>query len=147
MPVPFGFSVGDVIAVSILIKDVFKALDNATGSAAEYQELCRELWSLDRALLEVELLSRSSDTSIELNALGHTVRRVADQCKECIEGFLAKIKGYERSLGVAGSGSLFCDMGRKIKFGLIQKGELAKFRTEINAHSSAISMLLITANM
>ena len=98
MPVTFSFSVGDVIAVSILIKDVFKALDAATGSAAEYQELYRELWSLDRALLEIGMVSRSCDTNIELNSLCHTVRRLADQCKECIENFLEKIKGYERSL-------------------------------------------------
>jgi hypothetical protein len=147
MPVLFGFSVGDVIAVSILIKDVFKALDDASGAAAEYQELCRELWALDRAFLEVGRLSQSCDTSIELNALSHTVRRVADQCKECIEAFLKKIKGYERSLRDAGSGNKLCDMGRKIKWALVQKGELARFRTEINGHSSAINMLLITANM
>ena len=48
MPVPFGFSVGDVIAVSILIKDALKALDSARNSSAEYQELFRELWSLDQ---------------------------------------------------------------------------------------------------
>lgn len=78
MPAPFGFSAGDMIAVSILIKDVFKSLDNATDSAAEYQELCRELWSLDRALLEVELPSRGCDTSVELNALSHTVCRTAE---------------------------------------------------------------------
>jgi hypothetical protein len=140
-----------VIAVSILIKDVFIALDDSTGASAEYQELCRELWALDRALLEVELLSRSCDTSVELNALSHTVRRVADQCKECIEGFLVKIKGYERSLrdGGRGEGKMgrVCDVGRKIRWGLTQKGELARFRAEINAHSSAINMLLITANV
>jgi hypothetical protein len=100
-----------VIAVSILIKDVFKALDDTSGSAAEYQELCRELWALDRALLEVELLSRNCDTSIVLNALTHTVSRVADQCKECIEDFLKKIKGNERSLVGGGSGNKFCDKG------------------------------------
>lgn len=110
MPAPFDFSVGDVIAVSILIKDVSKALDSATGSSAEYQELFRKLWSLDRALLEVEVLSTSCDTSIELNALSHTVRRVAAQCEECIEGFLSKIKVYERSLG--GGGGCGSGLGR-----------------------------------
>lgn len=155
MPAAFGFSVGDVIAVSILIKDVFNALDNAKGSAADYQELCRELWALDRALLEVELLSRSSDTSVELNALSHTVRRVADQCKECIEKFLKKVKGYERSLRAGGcsrgerqrSLGRLCDAGKKVMWGLTQKEEVTKFRAEINAHSSAINMLLITTNM
>ena len=52
MVVPFGFSVGDCIAVSLLIKDAVLALDSAHGAAAEYQEIIRELWALDRALLE-----------------------------------------------------------------------------------------------
>jgi hypothetical protein len=147
MPAPFGFSIGDVIAASILIKDVLKALDDTSGAAAEYQELCWELLALDRALLEVESLSRSCDTSIELNALSHTVRRVADQCKECIEAFLKRIKGYERGLRNGGSGNKLCDMGRKVRWALIQKGELATFRTEINGYSSTINMLLITANI
>ena len=151
MPVPFGFSVGDMITVNILIKDVFKALNDSTDASAEYRELCRELWSFDRALLEVELLSRTCDTSVELNALSHTVRRVAGQCKECIEGFLGGIKGYERSLRDGGreEGRLgkVCDIGRKVRWGLTQKGELARFRTEISGHSSVINMLLITANM
>jgi len=147
MPVPFGFSIGDVIATSILIKDVLKALDDTYGAAAEYQELCRELLALDRALLEVESLSRSCDISIEPNALSHTVLRVADQCKECIEDFLKKIKGYEKSLRNGGSGNKLCDMERKVRWALIQKGELARFRTEINGHSSTINMLLITSSM
>jgi hypothetical protein len=62
MPAPFGFSAGDVIAFGKLIKDVFKALDNTKGAAAEYQALCRELCALHRALLEVELLLRTCDT-------------------------------------------------------------------------------------
>jgi hypothetical protein len=41
-PVPLGFSAGDVIAVSILIKKVFTALDDRKGASAEYQELFRE---------------------------------------------------------------------------------------------------------
>ncbi len=147
MPAAFGISISDVITISILIKDVLKALDDTSGAAAEYQELCRELWALDRALLEVELLSRSYDTSIELNALSHTVRRVADQCKECVEAFLEKIEGYKRSFRNGGSGNKLCDMGRKVRWALTQKGELARFRTEINGYSSTISMLLITANM
>jgi hypothetical protein len=147
MPVPFGFSAGDIIAVSILIKDVYKALDDTKGASAEYQELCRELWALDRALLEVEYLSRTCGTSAELNALSHTVSRIADQCRECIKGFLEKIEAYKRSLRDGGSGRTLRDVGMKIKWALTQGDTIAKFRTEINGHSSTINMLLITANM
>lgn len=147
MPVPFGFSAGDAIAVSILIKDVFRALDDSKGSSAEYQQLSRELCSLDRALLEVELLSGTSETSLELNALSHTARRVVDQCKECIEQFLKKIQAYNASLRERGSGNKLRDAGKRIKWALTQTEVLAKFRTEINGHSSTINMLLITASM
>lgn len=98
-------------------------------------------------MLEVEMLSRSCDTSIELNALNRAVCRVAYQCKECFEDFPKKIKGYERSLRDGGSGNKLSDIGRKTRWSLTQKGDLARFRTEINGHSSTINMLLITANM
>ncbi|MAD87605.1 MAG: hypothetical protein CL912_31995 [Deltaproteobacteria bacterium] len=147
LPIPFGFSAGDVIAVCIHVKDVIKALDDVQGASAEYQQLCRELWSLDRALLEVELLSRTCDTSIELNALSCTTRRVVEQCKECMVSFLRKLKSYNRSLREGGSGDRIRDTGKKIKWALTQKEEIARFRTEINGHSSTINMLLITASM
>jgi hypothetical protein len=147
MPVPFGFSVGDCISVCILIKDVMKALDDSRGSSAEYQEIIRELWSLDRALLEVEMLSRSHETTVEMNALSHTVRITANQCKACIEGFLEKVNGYDRSLSKGGSGNKWKDAKSKLGWALLKKEDLARFRTEINGHSSAINMLLITASV
>jgi len=36
-------SVGDVVVVSVLIKDVIEALDDGRGSVTEYQEIIREL--------------------------------------------------------------------------------------------------------
>jgi hypothetical protein len=54
-------SAGDVIAVSILIKDVIQGLSDSRGSAVEYQEVIRELYSLNKALLEAELLRRHAE--------------------------------------------------------------------------------------
>lgn len=57
MPITFG-SVGDIISVSLLVKDILVALDDSRGSSAEYQGIIRELYILDRALLEIGQLSR-----------------------------------------------------------------------------------------
>jgi hypothetical protein len=62
MPIPYG-SVGDIISISLTIK--VQALDYSRGSAAEYQDLIRELWGLDQVLLEVEQVSRNSEQTIE----------------------------------------------------------------------------------
>jgi hypothetical protein len=150
MPVPFGFSIGDVIAVSLLIKDAVTALDDSKGSSAEYQEVIRGLLSLDRVLLAVlDLVSRPSDMTIELNALSQTVKRVAEQCQQCIGNFLDKINRYNRSLKDRATTGKFHirDAADKIKWALTQKDELAKFRAEIAGHTSAINMLLITVTV
>lgn len=147
MPVPFGFSVGDCISVCILIKDTIKALDTIHGSLSEYQATIRELWALDRALLEVVALAEGFERSVELNALSHTTRTVAEQCRACIEGFLEKVKKYELSLRDGGSGNRLKDGWRKVGWALYGKEDLEKFRAEINAISSTINMLLITASV
>ncbi|CAD6575091.1 MAG: hypothetical protein ASARMPRED_007053 [Alectoria sarmentosa] len=144
--VTFG-SVGDIISLCIVIKDLVKALDESRGSSAEYQELIRELWALDRVLLEVELLWRTCECTVELNALRETAHRMTDQCRHSIEAFLEKIKKYGRSLRDGGSGSVVRDVTLKVRWQVTHADELTKFRAEINAHCSAISMLLLTASV
>jgi len=150
MPVPFGFSVGDCIAVCLLIKDTIKALDSAHGSASEYQAVIRELWALDRALLEVVSLKESvgcgTGCTKELNALFVTVGRAVQQCRGSMENFLETIKNYEQSLGF-GQVKLWKGVRGKVSWALLRKDDLNKFRAEVNAHSSAINMLLITASV
>jgi len=146
MPVPFG-SVGDIISISLTVKDLVQALDDSRGSAAEYQDLIRELWALDRVLLEVEQVSRNSEQTIELYALWVTAKRATDECRRSIENFLEKIKRYEKSLGGRTSRHTLRGVPMKIRWRLTQSDELDKFKAAINAHCSSLSMLLITANL
>jgi hypothetical protein len=148
MPIEATFGAfGDIISLCIIIKDLIKALDDSRGSSAEYQGIIRELWSLDRVLLEVELLWKTSENTVELNALRETARRMTDQCRCPIEDFLKKVKTYGPSLREGGSGSVIRDTALKIRWQLVHADELAKFRAEINAHCSSIGMLLITASV
>lgn len=148
MPVGLTFgSLGDIISLSILVKDVVKALDNSRGSSSEYQEVIRELWALDWVLLEVELLWRTCEPTTESNALRETTLRMADQCRICNENFLKRIKKYEPSLREGGSDSSIRDAGRKLQWQMLHSQDLTKFRAEINAHCSAINMLLLTTSV
>lgn len=49
-------SVGDIIAVGILIKGLIKCVDNSRGASSEFQAVNRELRSLEYALVEVQYL-------------------------------------------------------------------------------------------
>jgi len=146
MPITLG-SVGDIISISLIVKDLVKALDDSRGSASEYQALIRELWVLDRALLEVELLTKMYEQTAELNALCVTAKNVADSCRRCIEIFQENIKKYDDSLGSAGTGKKIQDVSMKIRWRIAHSDDLERFRAEVNAHSSSLNMLLVTASV
>lgn len=146
MPITLG-SVGDIISISLIVKDLVKALDDCRGSASEYQALIRELWVLDRVLLEVELLTKMYEQTAELNALCVTAKNVADSCRRCIEIFQENIKKYDDSLGSAGTGKKIQDVSMKIRWRIAHSDDLERFRAEVNAHSSSLNMLLVTASV
>ena len=146
MPITFG-SVGDIISVSLLIKDLVKSLDNSRGSSAEYQAVIRELWSLDHALLEVEVLIRSCQQTVQLNALSATVNQCAEQSRKCITSFHEQMKKFERGLKSGGSGSFIRDTALKVRWQVSEKEDLVKFRAEINMYCLSINMLLMTAGV
>lgn len=146
MPITFG-SAGDIITVCLLVMDLVTSLDESRGSAAEYQEVRRELRGLERALLEVELLSRSRSPTDKLTALYATARKAALDCRHPVENLLKKIRRYDSSLGAAALRNVVRNTAMKIRWQVSQKDEIAKFRAEISAHSSSINMLLATANV
>ena len=146
MPITFG-SVGDIISISLLIKDLVTSLDNSRGSSAEYQAVIRELWSLDHALLEVGLLFRSCEQTIRLNALSDTANECAERCRKCITAFKERIEKFGKSLQSGGSGSFVRDAALKIRWQVSEKESLATFRAEINAHCFSINMLLTTTGV
>jgi ribosomal protein S9 len=98
MPITFG-SVGDIISVCLLVKDLVDALDKTRGSKAEYQSLIRELWILDRSLLEIDLLARThgGGATPELEALCQTAKKAVDRCRELVKDFHSKLRKYQSS--------------------------------------------------
>jgi hypothetical protein len=140
-------AVGDIIAICLLAKDLAEALNSSRGAASEYREIRRELWDLEKSLLQVDLLFRTCDRSIELNALHETARAAAENCRDCIEPFLEKIRKYEGSLKDGGSGNRFKDAARKVQWQVLQSGDAVLFRAEIAAHCQSINMLLATMSV
>jgi hypothetical protein len=137
----FG-SVGDILSVCPVVKGLVAALDDSRVSSAEYREVIRELWGLDRTLLEVDLLSRTCGSTIETNALLNTAKKAAADWRTSIASFSKKIKKYGPSLDQGGPGKFIKDTTMKIKW-VTKKDDLTKFR----AHSSSINILLATASV
>lgn len=135
MPITFG-SVGDIIAVCLIVKDLVDALDNLRGSAAEYQEIIRELGNLEHALRQVEDLSRLFADSIEMTTLLLVAAQAVDNCKSTVNGFRDKIRKFDKSLAVNGTDNI----ARKVQWHVTRKEELVKFRAKVGEHCLALKM-------
>jgi hypothetical protein len=97
MPITFG-SVGDIISLSLLIKDILKALSDTNGSAAEYQGFAGELLVLDTVLLQIEQLARTQTTTPRTEALWLIANQTAGKCRERLDAVNAEITKFDKTL-------------------------------------------------
>lgn len=139
-------SVGDIISVSLLVKDLLIAINSSRGAAAEYQEVVQELYVLDKALLQVESFAKAHQTTPEVFALCEIAQRSVEKSKTCVDSFIQRIKKYGASLSSASSGNAFKRAARSVQWQL-SRDDLDRFRAEIMSHSNAIQMLLATAQV
>ncbi|KAF1837793.1 hypothetical protein BDW02DRAFT_466187, partial [Decorospora gaudefroyi] len=148
MPITFG-AVGDIISVCLLVKDLVEALDKARGSKAEYQAAIRELWILDRALLEIDLLMRQhgDGSTPELRSLCETGKRAVARCQGLVSTFLGRIRKYQSSLGENQKPNLVKEVTAAVRWRIGEKEALEQFRVEIVGTSSSLQMLLATASV
>jgi uncharacterized membrane protein len=143
MPVPFGFSVGDFISAIELIHDVIDALKDSSGSSADFQELIRELYSLERALLAVRALKVQPAQELQLDA----IKQAATQCQIIVDTFLQKNRKFQPTLGAAESQHKWKGILHKIIWRVYRKEDVDQFRAARNGHTSSINMLLLTVQL
>lgn len=150
MPITFG-SVGDIIAVCVLVKDCVDALSDTNGSAPQYQAVIRELHILEKALLEVGVLSRTHATTPELTALFTSADTTIEQCRKSLAQFKAKIQPYDSYLGATPTKNTVQKICKgsatKLLWQVKMKDEVARFRAEVVAYSVSIDQILAAATM
>lgn len=145
MPVTFG-SVGDIIALAQLVKDLVEALHKSRGAAAEYQSLIRDLEILEGTLQHLEISFQTQQDTPEVSALYETGRRIEAACSQSIRAFQARIEKYDHDLGDADVNKVRATFA-KFRWQTGEKGELANFRVTIAGHIASMNMLLNAINM
>ena len=140
---PFGFSVGDFVSGINLVRELIKALEDSAGSSAEYRDLIKELYSLERALIEVKHL----DLDDTQHSQGIALQQAATQCQQTIDEFLQKIQKFRPAFRVGGSKSSWRDSLRKIEWALYKKEDVQRFRAQLNGHTASIKILLMTLQL
>ena len=140
MPVAFGFSVGDFIAGIQLVHDVLQALQESTGSSADFIELIRNLHGLEQAFLRVKDLQ----SNVSEREIFSEIYQTVSQCRDTIDGFLRKNDKFQKTLRLGGSGNTFRDALHKIQWHLYRREDVALFRSQLHAYSSRITLQLST---
>lgn len=138
----FG-AVGDFISITVLIKDIITALDDAQGSATRYRELTNELNTLRQTLDAVQETYESPQLTHSQEDVSGIALGIVAQTKNRLNGFLQQIHKYEPSLGTGAgkASSSFKSMGRKIQWKFNEK-EVDKFRAEVMGCTMALKVLL-----
>ena len=144
----FGFSVGDFIAISGLIRTLVDALDPNTGSRAQYSRLLDELKSLQSALLAVQDLVQKprrdgKSYASAINAIIYEMKC----CRELIEDFNADMEKYRESLCHGGSSRKVKDAWRKISYKIFKEEDVFMLKDSLRRRVEAINLLLLITGM
>jgi hypothetical protein len=144
MAAPFGFSFGDFIAGICLLKDVVAAFSDTKGARASYQELSRELSSLQSALEGIR--DQTYDQSHPHH--GVAITEALERCQRCIDEFVKRLSKSKSILASSGSSkwsrSSFERHIRKIEWAVCKQTDVHQFRKEIQIHKMAILSLQTT---
>lgn len=140
---PYVPSIGDIINLGILLKDLIQALQESKGSSAEYQDCIRKLQTLDGILREVEVICRRDHSNTQRESL----LWIAYQCEEWIEKVLASLQKYGTGLRKGGSGKGMRDTFTKIKWRALRADELANIGIEVIYFCSVFSSHMSSATL
>lgn len=134
----FGYSVGDFIAAGALIRHIIGSLRNAGGSKAEYQEVIRELESLQRLLQHVDHLQPHGCSPLYLAGAKHA----ALSCQLPLKEFQKRISKYEQKLGILSIRAGAIGVARKIEWELKMKESVKTLRAVVTQWIVNINALL-----
>lgn len=140
--IPLGWSIGDLLSAIGVLKSVIEALDESAGAKADYQELMKEIYGLERVLITIKELGLDDSP---LHPEHGVLRQAIDECQSCIDKFLKPLETY-RSLASGGSSSLK-DQFRKVKWALGHENDVRKFREAFGKRIASLNLLIGTINL
>jgi hypothetical protein len=140
MPAPFGFGVGDFIAVATLIKNIRAALKDSGGARDEYQELERELALLELALGAIKTLTGPPHRQGEITA----IKLVALSCRRTLDHFYSSVTKYDKSLSAVSIPSRARASVKMVQWNLLMQADVTKLRSYLEAHVGSLNVLIST---
>ncbi|KAF8244107.1 hypothetical protein K440DRAFT_663648, partial [Wilcoxina mikolae CBS 423.85] len=146
---PFGFSVGDFLAVSKLTWDVVHALRENAGSIQEVQAILEALMSFQRAISTCQTLalewSQLSDGDVTLpeRSLVNGVNHQLKLCHAKLERLATRIEQYTRSFMKQSGTRTARDQFVKLKW-MFNKAEAESLQRDLVTHVQGLEAFIST---
>jgi hypothetical protein len=122
----FGWSAGDIVSATLLLKKVGKALKDSDGAASDYRETVAFLESLDTTLVGLDRLT-TEHSGLEweepLVEQGKTL-------KSAVDSFRGKIEKYDQSLSSDSDRKKTRKIPREVQYALSE--EIKDLKTAIS---------------
>ncbi|KAF8848554.1 hypothetical protein BDZ45DRAFT_775551 [Acephala macrosclerotiorum] len=141
MGVPFGFSVGDLIAGIGVIKDGIKSLSDARGAKADYRSLSGTLDSLSQGLEALQELKLDPKQDSRQQS---AIKQAVDRCRGSIDSFLERTGKYnvlESSPNAQDWKLKLRECNLKLKWAILKKDDVKKFQDDLHGQIETISLL------
>ncbi|KAK5125210.1 hypothetical protein LTR85_000886 [Meristemomyces frigidus] len=135
MPVPFGISVGDFISGVEFIQAVIQAVEETTGSRAQYRSVTACLQSSKEVLTQLDELNVPKEDKV---AISKIVQRYEDTTFE----FASKIGKYDKSLGGGVSRKWWRSLPKKIQWQRYSEKDVRWYEGQLHQHASSLQILL-----
>ncbi|KAH7153670.1 hypothetical protein EDB81DRAFT_791710 [Dactylonectria macrodidyma] len=103
MAVPFGFSIGDFIAVGCLVYDIIETVSSSKGATADYKSFVFTLRSLGNCINAIKnvlekYLEDNSRRSLQEESLINGIVHETNRCRDLLCDFLDSTYEYSASL-------------------------------------------------
>ncbi|KAH8770663.1 hypothetical protein F5882DRAFT_180455 [Hyaloscypha sp. PMI_1271] len=143
----FSFSVGDFVACLTLIKDISDALNNSTGSEADFKALFATLKSLENAFKICQLVYQQCEEPYvqpEVQMQARTIRQALldehQRCRNILEAFVASLGSYTAAFVDDGSKAMaLARHMRKITWPS-RKADVANLERNLRGHLNSLQM-------
>ncbi|KAL5406818.1 hypothetical protein PMIN04_011923 [Paraphaeosphaeria minitans] len=137
--VPFGFSIGDFIAGTKLLIDVFGAFKETSGASSKYASDTTFLHSLTSTLQHLDDYVKPYPQ----NALSSSISSLLDTVRGPLDDFKTFLDKYEASLGKVSTKSKLGKVPKTVTYTLKDiSGKIAKLRQQVEQPLQAINSLL-----
>ncbi len=159
-------NLGDVIAIISLATKATRIIRDSRYAPAEYQELQRDLASLQMTFSNVRrvalasasdvedhpgIVSQGSLDSSDVDSVCQTapvfssdIQDVSQRCLDLLTTFTEKTEGYDKYFSESFTGNRFISTWKRLCWAALRRKQIAKLKAELSHQMGSLSMLLLS---